>query len=57
MRYSTARSGLLKLARIARITSSLGKPIPSAIVSMVLWSAGPDKKELGSPKAAEAVVD
>lgn len=53
MRYSTARSGLLKLARMARRTCSLGKPI-SIMPLIALWRWAPERNELGSPKAAGA---
>lgn len=59
MRYSTARSGLLKLARMALSTCSLGNPI-STILLIADCSPSPERKELRSPKAgagAEGVDD
>lgn len=51
IKYSTARSGLLKLARRARCTSSRGKPI-STIFWIEVCNASPLKNELPSPPVA-----
>lgn len=53
MRYSTARSGLLKLALNALITCALSKPI-STIFWIVSWSSGPCRNELVDPKGRSA---
>lgn len=45
IKYSTARSGLLKLARRARMTCSRGKPI-STMFSIDVCSTAPLKKEV-----------
>lgn len=55
MRYSTARSGLLKLALSARMTWSRGNPI-STMLLIVDCRASPERKELVSPKAGGVVV-
>lgn len=47
MRYSTALCGLLKLARMARMTCSFGKPILTISLTEVS-SADPIKNEAGS---------
>ena len=44
IRYSTARSGLLKLMRIARCTSCLGKPISIMLLTAVS-SSEPERNE------------
>ena len=51
MRYSTARSGLLKAARIARSTSALGKPMFSRLAIASL-RCGPMVRTDGSLKLA-----
>jgi hypothetical protein len=53
VRYSTARSGLLKLALNALITCSRSKPI-SIMRSIVVCNTLPETKELVSPKAGGA---
>src|ERR1700728_3380795 len=50
IRYSTARSGLLKLALKALNTCSRGKPI-STMLLMVDCNASPDKKDPILPNA------
>ena len=50
IKYSTARSGLLKLARMARRTCSLGNPI-STMLLMVSCKADPERNDEVSPKA------
>lgn len=50
MRYSTARSGLLKLALKALITCSRSKPI-SIIFEIVVCNTLPERNELVSPNA------
>ena len=52
VRYSTARCALLKLARMARVTSSLSNPI-SSMLAIAPCKSGPDRRspaeeELGS---------
>jgi hypothetical protein len=54
IRYSTARSGLLKLARRARITCSRSNPI-SIMLFTVVCKAEPVTKE-GSPASPEVVL-
>lgn len=49
MRYSTARSGLLKLALSARMTCSLGKPIES--ISLTAVSICDPVTKLDAPSA------
>ena len=48
VRYSTARSALLKLARMARNTWSLGNPM-STMLSIAPCKPSPDRKVPGSP--------
>ena len=52
-RYSTARSGLLKLALKARMTSSRGKPI--SIILLIEASKALPVTKLGSVEAAGAL--
>lgn len=54
MRYSTALSGLLKLALMAFTTRSRSKPISMMFCTALSYS-GPDNK-LDAPKPAEAAV-
>lgn len=56
IKYSTARSGLLKLALKARITCSRSNPI-SIMLLIVDWSASPLKKLPSAVTGAGAVAE
>ena len=55
IRYSTARSALLKLARMARITLSLGNPI-STMLSIAPCKFCPDRRSEEGP-GSEVIRD